>query len=342
MGLTDDLTKEGMFKSNKLFYLGMLAHIILIEIAAWYYFYAGGNEWGGYLGYWGVALLLCTAQAQSGWLQHDFGHFSVFENYWLNYYAHQFTIAHLKAASKHWWQSRHHRHHAKPSVAYKDPDIDASLPMFLFGEVYFDTKKFFFTKTVLYQKYLWFLFGPPVVTTLLFVFQTIYYMFARKKWWDIVWVLTYFIRLGYTFGPYLGFAGCVKLYFATRVIETQWFTWVTSMSHLPMPISSDKDSEKDWFSLQVTTTQNVHGGLFNDWFTGHLNYQIEHHLWPTMPRHNYYAVAPRVKALCEKHGLKYTSRGLFQAFCDIVHKLDVVAEHYDEYIEMKIPRKKEQ
>jgi len=46
--------------------------------------------------------------------------------------------------------------------------------------------------------------------------------------------------------------------------------------------------------LQVNATCNVEGGRFNDWFTGHLNYQIEHHLFPTMPRHNYSTVAPLV------------------------------------------------
>ena len=45
---------------------------------------------------------------------------------------------------------------------------------------------------------------------------------------------------------------------------------------------------------QVNATCNVEGGPFNDWFTGHLNYQIEHHLFPTMPRHNYSTVAPMV------------------------------------------------
>jgi len=265
----------------------------------------------------------------------------VFEKTSWNYYAHQFTIAHLKAASKHWWQSRHSRHHAKPNVVLKDPDCSDSLPLFMFGEAYFDSRRWYIPAVIPFQKYLWFAFGPPVVTTLLFVAQTIYYMIARKKHYDLFWVFTYFVRFGCTFGPYLGWGGCFKLYFATRVIETQWFTWVTSMSHLPMPIFKDSDNDwnahKDWFSLQIATTQNVEPGWFNDWFTGHLNYQIEHHLWPTMPRHNYYAIHKRVKALAAKHGFEYRQRGIFQACCDIVDKLDVVAEAYEEYIEMTPP-----
>lgn len=90
-----------------------------------------------------------------------------------------------------------------------------------------------------------------------------------------------------------------------RLIESQWFTWITSMSHLPMEIVPDKHGKNghmrtlaqhrdmfvdsyhtyhpdDWVRRQLRTTQNVEGSYFNNWFTGHLNYQIEHHLFPMM------------------------------------------------------------
>ncbi len=40
--------------------------------------------------------------------------------------------------------------------------------------------------------------------------------------------------------------------------------------------------------------------------------QIEHHLWPRMPRHHLPAVTERTKALCKKHGLPYTVAGLWE------------------------------
>lgn len=338
--LTEELTDEGMFESNIWFYVANLVSIIAMDVAAWYYVHIGGVENGGIFLYWCLAALMCTAQAQAGWLQHDFGHCSVFENATWNYYAHQFTISHMKAASKHWWQSRHHRHHAKPNVVLKDPDCSDALPTFMFGEAYFDCRRWYIPAMIPFQKYFWFLLGPPTVTTLLFFAQCIYYMINRKKYWDMFWVMSYFVRFGCTYGPYLGLGGTVKLYFAMRILETQWFTWVTSMSHLPMPMSKDEDSPKDWFTLQLSTTQNVEPGYFNDWFSGHLNYQIEHHLWPTMPRHNYFKVYKRTRALAEKHGYEYRQRGFFQAICDIVEKLDIVAEAYEEWIEMTPPPSK--
>ena len=57
---------------------------------------------------------------------------------------------------------------------------------------------------------------------------------------------------------------------------------------------------------------------FNDWFTGHLNYQVEHHLFPTMPRHNYSKANVLVKELFKKHGLMIETKPLGRALCDVV------------------------
>jgi fatty acid desaturase len=47
------------------------------------------------------------------------------------------------------------------------------------------------------------------------------------------------------------------------------------MSHIPMDIDHDHE-EDDWVTLQLKATCNVDSSLFNDWFSGHLNFQIEH------------------------------------------------------------------
>ena len=111
------------------------------------------------------------------------------------------------------------------------------------------------------------------------------------------------------------------LYFSMRFIESHWFTWVTQMSHIPMDIDFHKgpgSKSKAWIRLQLESTVNVHPGIFNDWFTGHLSYQIEHHLLPTMPRHNYAKVRPLIQELCAKHGIEYRSKTLLGAMADIV------------------------
>ena len=93
-----------------------------------------------------------------------------------------------------------------------------------------------------------------------------------------------------------------------------------------LPTRLNPLAERTCFSqvrLQLESTLNVHASPFNDWFTGHLNYQIEHHLAPTMPRHNYHILRPRIEALCKAHGMGhlYQSKTMLGAMGDIVESL---------------------
>lgn len=91
------------------------------------------------------------------------------------------------------------------------------------------------------------------------------------------------------------------------------------MNHIPMNVDYDKNL--DWVSTQLQATCNVEQSWFNDWFSGHLNFQIEHHLFPRMPRHNFWKAAPLVKSLCAKYGIEYQCKPLLTALADIIHSL---------------------
>ncbi|CAM2115085.1 unnamed protein product [Caretta caretta] len=60
----------------------------------------------------------------------------------------------------------------------------------------------------------------------------------------------------------------------TWVLDSIVVLWVSHRNHIPMNIDYDKNA--DWFSAQLQATYNVNQSLFNDWFTGLLNFQIEH------------------------------------------------------------------
>lgn len=78
--------------------------------------------------------------------------------------------------------------------------------------------------------------------------------------------------------------------------------------------------------MQVVSTRDIKAGRFNDWFTGGLNRQIEHHLFPTMPRHNLNKISPQVEALCKKHGLVYEDVSMASGTYRVLKTLKDVAE----------------
>ncbi|KFQ36278.1 Fatty acid desaturase 1, partial [Mesitornis unicolor] len=91
---------------------------------------------------------------------------------------------------------------------------------------------------------------------------------------DLAWMLTFYIRFFFIYGSLLEIKSLLAYYFIFRMLESSWFVWVSQMNHIPMHIYYDNNL--DWMSTQLHATCNVEQSLFNDWFTGHLNFQIEH------------------------------------------------------------------
>ncbi|KAJ7401902.1 fatty acid desaturase 2 [Pitangus sulphuratus] len=458
-----------LFRASPLFFSLYLGHIIAMEVLAWLMVSYFGTGWITTLI---LACILTTSQAQAGWLQHDFGHLSVFKKSSWNHIVHKFVIGHLKGASANWWNHRHFQHHAKPNIFQKDPDVNM-LHIFVLGDtqpVEYGKKKlkylpynhqheyFFLSEYLLstspfswnasgpFQPLLcqqsnslnlssshpssgplrvplgqgwesppwetlngkkksmfqvpWdqsqitcllvshafptplmaktspfaFAVFPPLLIPVYFQIQIISTMIRRRFWavsetfppslgglavpWeitleqrgrdglpgvpsitskdtlsqmgkgmpdvfslpqDLAWAISYYLRYFITYIPFYGLLGSLCLLTFVRFLESHWFVWVTQMNHIPMEIDSEK--HRDWLSSQMAATCNIEQSFFNDWFTGHLNFQIEHHLFPTMPRHNFWKVKPLVKSLCAKYGVQYEEKPLGKAFVDIVGSL---------------------
>ncbi|KAL8591040.1 hypothetical protein ACOMHN_015663 [Nucella lapillus] len=308
--------KMGLFKPSYLFYFLQVVHVLVLEVAGYLVMSHFGTGWIPW-----ITSLICTAtvQAQTGWLQHDFGHLSVFKKSKWDHFCHYVILGIVKGASPQWWNHMHFQHHAKPNVMDKDPDVRMDA-LFVIGKnmpvMVAQTKK----KSMPYnwQQHYWFVIGPPLLFPVYFQYMLFRHIFTRKLWMDLFVVLLYFARFFYLYIPLLGW-GILPYYFVLRCLESHWFTWVSQSNHLPMDIKADE--EEPWLKLQMHATCNIERSFFNDWFTGHLNFQIEHHLFPMMPRHNLYKITPLVKSLCQKHGLDYQVKSLYEAFADIVRTL---------------------
>nr|AOO19789.1 fatty acid desaturase 2 [Arapaima gigas] len=315
--LRERVEKEGLFRTDPLFFCLYLGHILLLEALALLVLWYWGSGWIQTLL---CAVILTTAQSQAGWLQHDFGHLSVFKKSRWNHLVHKFIIGHLKGASANWWNHRHFQHHAKPNIFSKDPDVNMLHTLVLGNTqpVEYGIKKLKYLPYNHQHQY-FFLIGPPLLIPVYFSIQIMYTMVSRRDWVDLAWSMSYYLRYFYCYVPYYGFFGSIALVTFVRFLESHWFVWVTQMNHIPMDI--DHEKHQDWLTMQLVATCNIEQSFFNDWFSGHLNFQIEHHLFPTMPRHNYWRAAPMVRAVCEKHGIPYQVKSLWRGFSDIVSSL---------------------
>ena len=110
-----------LFKTDPKFFILQFSHIILLEIIGIALMrYSGYQNWFTYIL---SAIMMTTVAAQAAWLQHDFGHLSVFDSSKKNHLVQKFLLDILMGFPSDWWNYRHYQHHAKPNIVRKDPDI---------------------------------------------------------------------------------------------------------------------------------------------------------------------------------------------------------------------------
>lgn len=95
------------------------------------------------------------------------------------------------------------------------------------------------------------------------------------------------------------------------------------MNHTFMPVS---DKPNHWIEYSLLHTANVEHVPWADWATGYLNYQIEHHLFPTIPNFRLPQIKHRVKALAEKHNLPYIIHSYPDALCKFFKNMTEVSK----------------
>ena len=95
-------------------------------------------------------------------------------------------------------------------------------------------------------------------------------------------------------------------------------------NHKGMPVLPATD-RSDFLRRQVLTSRNVRGGWLTDLALGGLNYQIEHHLFPSMPRPSLRHAQTLVRAFCEQHGLPYCQTSLAASYAQALRHLNAAS-----------------
>jgi fatty acid desaturase len=80
------------------------------------------------------------------------------------------------------------------------------------------------------------------------------------------------------------------------------------------PSAVDDETKADWYLRQMLGTANFDAGKIMAFMSGNLCYQIEHHLYPDLPSNRYAEIAERVRALCIKYDLPYTTGPLARQY----------------------------
>ncbi len=104
--------------------------------------------------------------------------------------------------------------------------------------------------------------------------------------------------------------------FTANLIRNLWSHSVIMCGHFPEGVetfektSIEGETRGEWYLRQMLGSANISGSRLLHIMTGNLSYQIEHHLFPDLPSNRYQEIAPEVRALFDRYGLKYTTGSL--------------------------------
>jgi linoleoyl-CoA desaturase len=112
-----------------------------------------------------------------------------------------------------------------------------------------------------------------------------------------------------------------------NVARNVWVHTIVFMGHLPDgAVTFDEDqldgeTRGGWYVRQLLGSCNLEGTPLFHLMSGNLSFQIEHHVFPDLPTSRYAAIAPRVRAVCERHGLPYSSGRLGRQYWSVAKKI---------------------
>ncbi|MFN8099527.1 MAG: acyl-CoA desaturase [Dermatophilaceae bacterium] len=119
--------------------------------------------------------------------------------------------------------------------------------------------------------------------------------------------------------------------FTANAARNIWSNTVIICGHFPDGIetfetdSIDGETRGEWYLRQMLGSGNISGSAFTHIMTGNLSHQIEHHLFPDMPSNRYAEIAPRVRAIMERHNLKYVTGPVLKQAYQVYKKVGVLS-----------------
>uniref|UniRef100_A0A7S0QVE4 Cytochrome b5 heme-binding domain-containing protein n=1 Tax=Pyramimonas obovata TaxID=1411642 RepID=A0A7S0QVE4_9CHLO len=269
------------------------------------------------------------AQGRCGWLMHEGGHYSLTGNISIDRRLQELIYGLGCGMSGAWWRNQHNKHHATPQKLQHDVDLE-TLPLLAFHSAVTDRNKVKpGSLQAMWLKYQAFLFFP--VTSLLVglgwtTFLHPRHSFRTKHFFELFCMAVRYAGYTALFAPKFGVAGAAALYLATFAMGCNYIFINFSVSHTHLPVSGASEY-LHWVVYSAIHTTNIKSSMLCDWWMSFLNFQIEHHLFPSMPQFRHKIISPRVKALFEKHGLVYDVRPYWGAMADTFHNLNDVGTH---------------
>jgi len=319
--LSRQVKQAGLLERRRGWYAAKIGANLALLAAGGVAFAVLGQSWWQLL----VAAYLAVVFTQLAFVGHDAGHRQLLRSPRAN---HRVGLVHanlLVGVSLDWWVAKHNDHHTNPNHQDLDPDLSITALAFTVDQA--RSRHGLVRLLARHQAWLFF--------PLLLLEAAHLHLASAKALLQGGWGRANLVE-GLLLGAHVtGYLAALVLVVSPLqalvfVVVHQglfglYLGCAFAPNHKGMPTLTE-DDQLDFLRRQVLTSRNVTGGRVVDWLLGGLNYQIEHHLFPTMPRPNLRRAQPLIRAFCHHHhDLPYTQTSLLGSYAQALHHLHTVS-----------------
>ncbi|WP_460363202.1 fatty acid desaturase family protein [Actinocorallia lasiicapitis] len=311
--LNEQVAHAGLLRARPGYFTFKIIFNLVWLVATWEAVLLLGDSWWQLA----AAVALAIGFVQTGFIAHDSGHKQISTVRGKSQFIGRIHMNLLLGVAYGWWINHHNRHHSDPNNLDKDPDTIRRQVIFAVDEMEAKAGTPFKRFVIRFQSVMFFvLLGQEAVR-------------LRRSGVQAA-------RAGRLPTPLLELGLCV-LHLAAYVTIVFWampplkavlfilihqilfglyLGGVFAPNHKGMVVYRN-DTELDWLHRQVLTSRNIKSSLLTDFAFGGLNYQIEHHLFPSMPRVALRKARPIVLAYCREHGLPYREVPMWHSYREV-------------------------
>jgi fatty acid desaturase len=305
------------------YYSVKIAVNLMMLAAGWVALGRVGDSWWTLA----VAAYMAFSYTQTGFIGHDIGHRQVTRS---RRGQDLLGLLHgnlLMGFSYGWWVGHHNRHHSNPNHLEKDSDITRRRAIFIPEQGFSRpgrAKQFI----VRHQHVL---FYPLLVTEGIGLrTESIKALRRRLPRLTAIEAVLIAVHLGLYFGAVfyiLPLGKGIAFILTMNLLFGLYIGSVFAPNHKGMPIQMP-DDDWDWLTRQVVTSRNIRSSYLTDFLYGGLNYQIEHHLFPTMPRKALRHARPITIEYCREIGLGYYEVSVWRSYVEVITHLYRTTKSY--------------
>ncbi len=306
--LARDIRARGLLRRRPWFYVGVFSVLFLVSASATAAMMSWSHSWALLA----LAPVLAVVSTQLGFLGHDLGHRQVSHSARTSRLLGVVCGNLLTGLSYSWWVAKHNLHHAHPNDLETDPDVRAGA--LVFDEDQADQRRGFAAWVTSHQAGLFF---PMLLAEALNLHvSSVRHMFTsglRGRRTESILLASHFLLYAALLVSTLSWLQLLSFVAVHKGLQGIYLGMSFAPGHKGMPVMNAEQAA-DPFLRQVLTSRNVRGSWWLDNAIGGLNYQIEHHLFPNMPRPHLRLAQPVVRDFCERRGVPYTEASPFASY----------------------------